>query len=434
MANITTSHPIGCSDPPFDATRYYVNIENHLTLPLVFNFVDSTCVDSILPSTNTSTPGMPQVIEPGASQPIRMLPGSVIVALQAINNGQSYGHVVAAYRSGGVNSTWSITTDLNGSSSSGPNVGGIVGGVVGGLLAIALLVGGVIYWRKRKSAAEFKSYVAPTPITKTNTTPRRTGTTPATVDIGVPAYNSPVTIPAPAAGTANSLNRPLPNRTNTGNSLPRRPSNPNGNAVNNNSLGRPVPTRSNTATPNSDSLGRRGTNTPNNNSLGRPLPGSKLTGAAATIPAVPPISNSLNRTPSNKVATPKIEDESSYYQSEPVDPTAPGSRLRLKHPHTPAMDDELRLNKGDIVEMVEVFEDGWCHARVVMSGLRGVTRRGDEGMLPVGCLEIAAPAGQQRVLKNVRTPTAAKAQYAGNWDEYTRQKKRTSSLYSTGAY
>ncbi|KAI9340828.1 hypothetical protein BDR26DRAFT_339088 [Obelidium mucronatum] len=427
--NVTASHPIGCSNPVLDESKYGVKIKNSLSLSLVFNYVDSACNDNLLGGPGAAA-GMPQVIGGGASQTVMMFPGSVIVALEAINNGQSTGHVVAAFRSGVGNSTWEIASDLN-AAGGGANTGAIVGGVVGGLVAVAALAAAAVFWRRRRASSAPWSKPAP-PVAPSG----------AAASLAKPA---PAAAVAGLQATPNSLHRPLPNRAGAA-SLPRRPSagaptvnatnNNNNNNNNNNSLGRPVPTRNNTATPNSDSLGRRPTNNnnannTNNNSLERPLPGSKLAAGVATVPAA---SNSLSRTPSNKVVTPKIDDESNYYSSEPADPTAPGSRLRLKHPHTPAMDDELRLNKGDIVEMIEVFEDGWCHAKVVMSGLRGVTRRGDEGMLPVGCLEIVQPAGQQKVLKNVKTPTAAKAQYAGNWDEYTRQKKRTSSLYSTGAY
>ncbi|KAJ3382745.1 hypothetical protein HDU80_001474, partial [Chytriomyces hyalinus] len=103
---------------------------------------------------------------------------------------------------------------------------------------------------------------------------------------------------------------------------------------------------------------------------------------------------------------------------------------------------------GDIVEMLEVYEDGWCMVRVVMSGLRGVTRRGDEGMIPVGVLEIEAAEGQRKVLTNVKKvvplPVAQQqqqnlydvrgGQYGGSWTDYTKQRKRESSLYSTSMY
>ncbi len=42
----------------------------------------------------------------------------------------------------------------SGGSGSSTNIGAIVGGVVGGICGLALIVGGVFYWRRRKAAKE----------------------------------------------------------------------------------------------------------------------------------------------------------------------------------------------------------------------------------------------------------------------------------------
>ncbi|KAJ3214845.1 hypothetical protein HDU81_001562 [Chytriomyces hyalinus] len=256
------------------------------------------------------------------------------------------------------------------------------------------------------------------------------------------------TVGTPASSTVGSLGRPLPRN----NTSPRTPTAGTADSLSRpsaaGSLGRPLPNRSANATPNMDSLGRPvKTNTTTSASLNRPPRGTSTTTAPA--PPVPTIPTTI---PAASAAA--TTDDSYYYSAEPVDPTAPGSRLRLRYPHTPTMEDELRLNKGDIVEMLEVYEDGWCMVRVVMSGLRGVTRRGDEGMIPVGVLEIEAVEGQRKVLTNVKKVVPLPVpqqqqqqqqqqqnrydvrggQYGGSWTDYTKQRKRESSLYSTSMY
>ncbi|KAJ3128023.1 hypothetical protein HK100_009418 [Physocladia obscura] len=418
LINATALHPAGCSDPNPSSTQYAILIENNITIPLEFSYVDSNCNDNIL-SGPTSAAGAAQVIAPGASQTLLLHAGSALVALEALNGGTTPGHVVAGFKAGAGNSTWQITVDQGATTNPSPSSGGsntaaIAGGVVAGLVVVGLAVFGFFYWRKRylgktrfvkqppeywsstKQQQEQQNQLVMQPANAPNVfaAPTRTPT--------IPPRSAASTPLSPTSN--NSLNRP------------RRPSG-------NNSLGRPLPSAGN-------SLGRPLPS--GNNSLGRPLPntGNSLNRQQNKS------SDSLGRLatqPTNKPPPmPAIDD---YYVSEPVDPTAPGSRLRMRFPHTPELDDELRLNKGDVVEMIEAFEDGWCLVRVVMSGVRGVTKRGDEGVIPVGSLEIAQSVGQQRVMKNVKVPVPQQKkkvvkEYNGSWDEYTRRRNRESSLHS----
>ncbi|KAJ3095995.1 hypothetical protein HDU97_006323 [Phlyctochytrium planicorne] len=72
----------------------------------------------------------------------------------------------------------------------------------------------------------------------------------------------------------------------------------------------------------------------------------------------------------------------------------PGTRLRVIHPHRRDLEDELCLYPGDAVVMLESYGDGWCLARVVRSRRQhqgnGISAVGDEGMIPVGCLDSVA--------------------------------------------
>ncbi|KAI8842920.1 hypothetical protein BJ741DRAFT_592315 [Chytriomyces cf. hyalinus JEL632] len=463
------AHPIGCSDASnTNDPAFFLSITNQLPFTVVFDFVGPSpaCTDTLLPSAQSASE--PQRMKTGETQLLKLKSGSVILALE---NGNT-NHIVAWTKSTAANSTWSITTDAN-PPSSGPNVGAIAGGVIGAIVFLALLVGGFFWFRRRNSAASSSGFNismsafssknketdALNNVEYSSTVPeppaRLRGATykPAEVEAepGQGAFNGaslgrPLprsnTVGTPANSTVGSLGRPLP-RSNTS---PRSPTAATTDSLSRpagaGSLGRPLPNRSANATPNMDSLGRpvrTNTNNTTSASLNRLPRGTSTTTAVA--PPVPSI-------PTTIPAASAAVEESYYYSAEPVDPTAPGSRLRLRYPHNPTMEDELRLNKGDIVEMLEVYEDGWCMVRVVMSGLRGVTRRGDEGMIPVGVLEIEAVEGQRKVLTNVKkvVPLPAQqqqqqnlydvrgGQYGGSWTDYTKQRKRESSLYSMSMY
>ncbi|KAJ3084788.1 hypothetical protein HDU99_003486 [Rhizoclosmatium hyalinum] len=427
---VTAAHPLGCSDPPVDATvpsdKFPNVIQNKVQIPLVFAFVYPDCTDHLISSPDDANAS--QVIPPGASQTLLMSSGSVVIALEALNNGQ-YGHLVSSYKSTASNGTWAITSDLSAGQSS--NAGAIAGGVVGALLAIGLAVGGFLWWSKRNKAA---AVAAAAKREK-----------PATMKFDVDQASNSLPRPRSRGG-----NNTLPR----GNTLQRTANNNNNtlqrydikddagstvadvgmpqSAASVGTARRQVP-RLGAATPQTDSLGRgarqqspdknnslgrqpQQQNT-NNNSLGRPLPNRASAGAiTAPVPSAQPI---------RSVAAPsKVVVEEEYeYKAEPADPTAPGSRLRLRYPHTPDQDDELQVLKGDVVEIIEAFDDGWAQVRVVMSGLRGITKRGDVGMVPVGCLEINAQAGRERVMQKAKVNN-------NKWDQYAAQKKRASSLFS----
>ncbi|KAJ3195237.1 hypothetical protein HK101_000766 [Irineochytrium annulatum] len=69
----------------------------------------------------------------------------------------------------------------------------------------------------------------------------------------------------------------------------------------------------------------------------------------------------------------------------------PGARLRVIHQHRASLEDELTLSPGDQVVLLESYGDGWCLARVVRSrrAHEGGSKVGEDGMVPVGCLDSA---------------------------------------------
>ncbi|KAJ3393564.1 hypothetical protein HDU84_001694 [Entophlyctis sp. JEL0112] len=432
LTNVTAAHPTGCSDPNPSDQQYSIIIQNSVSLSLLFDFVDANCNDNILPAPDSTNP---QIIAPGSKQTILVHSGSALVALEALNNGLTAGHVVAAYKSSTVNSTWLINSDLNPPSNppsgSTTNVGGIAGGTVGGLVALAM-VGGAFYWfywRKRRTGGRsfrssqggFWSKLNPLNIRWRRKEKSWLGQqqlvasdVPSGKSYGKQLPSRQQQSPQYSIGPS----PPQPAYTQYPSAAARRPGG--GNSGNNsNSFGRPFA----------------------NNSLGRPLPsvGGPANNTVPPVPAMPPVAAKPKTaaSPPQQAAILQLSDPSEYYTSEPVDPTAPGSRLRLRYAHMPELDDELRLNKGDIVEMVEAFEDGWCHVKVVMSGARGYTRRGDEGMIPVGSLELSARVAQQKVMnKAVVVDNSKKKEekgYKGTWADYTKQRKRDSSLHSGSA-
>ncbi|KAJ3102244.1 hypothetical protein HDU97_000680 [Phlyctochytrium planicorne] len=79
----------------------------------------------------------------------------------------------------------------------------------------------------------------------------------------------------------------------------------------------------------------------------------------------------------------------------------PGSRLRVIHAHRAELEDELTMYSGDTVVLLESYGDGWCLARVVRSKTHDpenahiptdASRVGDDGMIPVACLDIMQTA------------------------------------------
>ncbi|KAI8841372.1 hypothetical protein BC829DRAFT_402462 [Chytridium lagenaria] len=85
--------------------------------------------------------------------------------------------------------------------------------------------------------------------------------------------------------------------------------------------------------------------------------------------------NTLNYTSPNSTSgtLPKSNPTSPTTLADPV--IEPGTRLRVIHPHRRDLEDELLLHPGDAVVMIESY------------GEDGASPVGEEGMIPVGCLD-----------------------------------------------
>ncbi|ORX86976.1 hypothetical protein BCR32DRAFT_289644 [Anaeromyces robustus] len=53
-------------------------------------------------------------------------------------------------------------------------------------------------------------------------------------------------------------------------------------------------------------------------------------------------------------------------------PIEPGTIHKTQFPFNPTMDDELRLNQGDAVEIIEVYDDGWSYGKNMATNELGV--------------------------------------------------------------
>ncbi|OUM64867.1 hypothetical protein PIROE2DRAFT_67265 [Piromyces sp. E2] len=53
-------------------------------------------------------------------------------------------------------------------------------------------------------------------------------------------------------------------------------------------------------------------------------------------------------------------------------PIEPGTIHKTQFPFNPNMDDELKLNAGDAVEIIEVYDDGWSYGRNMTNNEVGV--------------------------------------------------------------
>ncbi|KAJ3188126.1 hypothetical protein HK101_009164 [Irineochytrium annulatum] len=111
----------------------------------------------------------------------------------------------------------------------------------------------------------------------------------------------------------------------------------------------------------------------------------------------------------------------------------PGSKLRVIHSHRAELEDELTMFHGDTVILMESYGDGWCLAKVVRSKREheGGSRVGEDGMLPVACLDImnsarasvAIPKKGKRVKSLLRPESVMIFEAAG------RDIERYSALY-----
>ncbi|KAJ1550057.1 hypothetical protein HK405_001515, partial [Cladochytrium tenue] len=94
--------------------------------------------------------------------------------------------------------------------------------------------------------------------------------------------------------------------------------------------------------------------------------------------------------------TPQQAQQTSLDELPAPNAMGPGSRLRVIHACRAALEDELTLFPGDVVVLNEAYGDGWCLAKVVKSTKQGAepgaSSVGDEGMVPVGCLDVMETA------------------------------------------
>ncbi|KAJ3411072.1 hypothetical protein HDV05_002771 [Chytridiales sp. JEL 0842] len=72
----------------------------------------------------------------------------------------------------------------------------------------------------------------------------------------------------------------------------------------------------------------------------------------------------------------------------------PGSRLKIIHPHQASLEDELTVGRNDKVILQETYGDGWCWVKLASSKQTGpgYSKVGDEGMIPVSCMDIMETA------------------------------------------
>ncbi|KAJ3417254.1 hypothetical protein HDV05_005710 [Chytridiales sp. JEL 0842] len=106
--------------------------------------------------------------------------------------------------------------------------------------------------------------------------------------------------------------------------------------------------------------------------------------------------SNLEPPPLPKTPTNNNNNESRYTfdpSAVPLTPVSPSSsgkvQMRVVESYTATMDDEVSLTKGDVVTVLETFDDGWCLGRNESLG-------GVEGVLPLACLAGLDDAAQGR--------------------------------------
>ncbi|GJJ72182.1 hypothetical protein EMPS_04539 [Entomortierella parvispora] len=76
----------------------------------------------------------------------------------------------------------------------------------------------------------------------------------------------------------------------------------------------------------------------------------------------------------------KISEASKAKESLPMTPTKPLGTFSVRSTYTPALADEIEINLGDSVTILQEYDDGWC------MGVNN-TRGGIKGVFPRHCLE-----------------------------------------------
>jgi hypothetical protein len=126
--------------------------------------------------------------------------------------------------------------------------------------------------------------------------------------------------------------------------------------------------------------------------------------------------NNNNNTLETLPAYSPLQSPNTNTNTNTTEALSPGSKLKIIYPHLAGLEDELNVGKSDIVRLKETYADGWCWVEMVTSnqtqtthslsrnqslsrnagmmglnggGMGGVkwSQRGDEGMIPVSCLD-----------------------------------------------
>ncbi|KAJ3111359.1 hypothetical protein HDU96_005769 [Phlyctochytrium bullatum] len=116
-------------------------------------------------------------------------------------------------------------------------------------------------------------------------------------------------------------------------------------------------------------------------------------------------------------------------QEEAENGPEPGTRLRVIYPHRRDLEDELMLYPGDAVVMIESYGDGWCLVRVVRSRRQhdGASAVGEEGMMPLGCLDTVPDRSLGRGTGGRQGGAAAKYEDDSYWKKGDEALSPTSS-------
>lgn len=88
---------------------------------------------------------------------------------------------------------------------------------------------------------------------------------------------------------------------------------------------------------------------------------------------------------SSPTLSPPQADMAGGWNAAARPPSAVGETATVRVVYIPSLPDELSVNTGEIVQVVKAFDDGWGLCRNV---------RGEEGVVPLECLDRTMGAGQ----------------------------------------